>query len=318
VCKLFSDKRQATEIMSTTIQPSPVGTSGQSPIDSVQNPALAGFVAEVADKAESLGPAGRKVAAFFQANVARLADLTITDIARAAEVSEPTVGRICQALGFSGFRDFRIKLARASGMSVGHIPADVAADDRPADVARKVIDQSFATLQRLREQIQPQAVTAAVDLMWSAKRIEFYGHGNSGIVAMDAQHKFFRLGIPSIAYTDSHIHAMSAALLSPQDTVLAISRSGRTTELVRTTEILRERQTSIVSITPNGSPLARLATVNLHVDFDEDPDVYTPMSSRLGQLMVVDILAVAVAVRRGALSSVDMTRARDALREKRL
>jgi RpiR family transcriptional regulator, carbohydrate utilization regulator len=282
------------------------------------NPALLAFIAEVSAKAESLGPAGRKVAAFFQANAARLPDLTITDIARAAMVSEPTVGRICQSLGFTGYRDFRIKLARASGVSVGHIPADVATGDGPQDIARKVIDQSLAALQRLRDQIQPQAVASAVDVLSAAGRIEFYGHGNSGIVAHDAQHKFFRLGIPSIVYVDSHVHAMSAALLSPRDAVLAISRSGRTSELVRSAEILKERRTPLVTITPHGSPLARLANVNLHVDFDEDPDVYTPMSSRLGQLMVVDILAVAVAVQRGALASVDMTRARDALREKRL
>jgi RpiR family carbohydrate utilization transcriptional regulator len=281
-------------------------------------PPLDLFVAEVAAKAGTLGPAGRKVAAFFQENVARLPELTITDIARAAAVSEPTVGRICQALGFSGYREFRIKLARASGASLGHIPADVGASDGPSEIARKVIEQSLAALQRLREQLQPQAVARAVEILSAPRRIEFYGHGNSGIVALDAQHKFFRLGIPSIAYVDSHVHAMSAALLSPQDAVLAISRSGRTAELVRTAEILKERGTPLVSIAPQGTPLSRLADANLHVDFDEDPDVYTPMSSRLGQLMVVDILAVSVAVRRGALSSIDMTRARDALREKRL
>jgi RpiR family transcriptional regulator, carbohydrate utilization regulator len=280
--------------------------------------AFSGFLADLTAKADSLGPAGKKVAAFFQENVLRLPELTITDIARAADVSEPTVGRICQALGFSGFRDFRIKLARASGGSIGHIPADISPGDKPADVARKVVEQSLVALQRLREQIDPLAVTGAVAILADSRRIEFYGHGNSGIVAQDAQHKFFRLGIPSIVYTDSHIHAMSAALLGPRDAVLAISRSGRTTELVRTAEILAERRTPLVTISPKNSALAKLATVNLHVDFDEDPDVYTPMSSRLGQLMVVDILAVSVAVQRGALASQDMTRAREILKEKRL
>jgi RpiR family transcriptional regulator, carbohydrate utilization regulator len=282
------------------------------------NPLLASFLAEVDAKASDLGPAGRKVAAFFRANVGRLPELTITDIARAAEVSEPTVGRICQALGFTGYRAFRIQLARASGANVAHMPADVSAGDKPAEIARKVVDQSLAALQKLREQIQPQAITEAVDILSESRRIEFYGHGNSGIVAQDAQHKFFRLGLPCVAYTDSHVHAMSAALLGPRDAVLAVSRSGRTAELVRTAEILKERGAPLVTIAPNGSPLARLASANLHVDFDEDPDVYTPMSSRLGQLMVVDILAVAVAVQRGALASVDMTRAREALKEKRL
>jgi RpiR family transcriptional regulator, carbohydrate utilization regulator len=252
------------------------------------------------------------------ASPAEGAGLTITDIARGAGVSEPTVGRICQALGFSGYRAFRIRLARASGQSITHVAADILPTDRPGEIARKVVDQTLGALQRLREQIEAAAITEAVAILADSRRIECYGHGNSGIVAQDAQHKFFRLGMPAIVYTDSHVHAMSAALLGPRDCVLAVSRSGRTTELVRTAEILRERRTPLVTIAPAGSPLATMASVNLHVDFDEDPDVYTPMSSRLGQLMVVDILAVGVAVQRGALSSLDMTRAREVLREKRL
>jgi RpiR family carbohydrate utilization transcriptional regulator len=280
--------------------------------------ALAGLLDDVRAKAEQLGPAGRKVAAFFAGNIATLPELTITEIARGAGVSEPTVGRICQALGFAGYREFRIRLARAAGQNLGHIPADISPADRPADVARKVIDQSLVALQRLRDQISPSAVADAAATLAESRRVEFYGHGNSGIVAQDAQHKFFRLGIPAIAYTDSHVHAMSAALLGPRDSVLAISRSGRTAELVRTAEILKERQVPLVTIAPNDTPLARLASINVDLDFGEDPDVCTPMSSRLGQLVVVDILAVAVAVQRGALASLDMTRARQALREKRV
>jgi RpiR family transcriptional regulator, carbohydrate utilization regulator len=137
-------------------------------------------------------------------------------------------------------------------------------------------------------------------------------------VAQDAQHKFFRLGIPSVAYNDSHVHVMSASLLGPQDSVMCISRSGRSSELVRTAEILGARRVPFVTIAPDGSPLARIANVNLHLDFDEDPDVYTPTSSRIGQLALVDVLAVAVAVRRGALASPDMLGARQALKQKRL
>ncbi len=273
---------------------------------------------ELREKAETLGPAGRKVAEFFMANAARIPDLTITDIARSAEVSEPTVGRICQMLGYNGFREFRIRVARAQGGGGGHMHADVTASDKPQEIAAKVIGTALAALETLRTQLASAPIAEAVSLLAEARRIEFYGHGNSGIVAMDAQHKFFRLGLPAIAYNDSHVHVMSAALLGPRDSVMCISRSGRTTELVRTAQILVERQVPFVSIAPDGSPLAELATVNIHVDFDEDPDVYTPMSSRLGQLTIIDILAVSVAVHRGALASPDMRKARAMLKEKRL
>ena len=279
---------------------------------------LPAMLADMREKAEVLGPAGRKVADFFIAHAARIPDLTITDVARAAEVSEPTVGRICQMLGYGGFREFRIKVARASGGQGGHMHADVGPNDRPAEIAVKVVDTALATLERVKAQLQGSRIAEAVSILAEARRIEFYGHGNSGIVAMDAQHKFFRLGIPAIAYNDSHVHVMSAALLGPRDSVLCISRSGRTSELVHTAEILARRGVPLVSITPEGSPLAALSNVTLHVDFDEDPDVYTPMSSRLGQLTIIDILAVAVAVQRGALSSADMTLARASLKTKRL
>jgi RpiR family transcriptional regulator, carbohydrate utilization regulator len=281
-------------------------------------PPLPAILAEVKEKAEALGPAGRKVAEFFIANAVRIPDLTITDIARAANVSEPTVGRICQMLGYNGFREFRIKVARAQGPGGGHMHADVTATDKPAEIAIKVIDTALASLERLKGQIMGQRFSEAVTVLAEARRIEFYGHGNSGLVAMDGQHKFFRLGIPSIAYNDSHVHVMSASLLGPRDSVICISRSGRSSELVRTAEILADRQVPFISIAPDGSPLAALATVNIHLEFDEDPDVYTPMSSRLGQLTIIDILAVSVAVQKGALASPDMKKAREALKDKRL
>jgi RpiR family transcriptional regulator, carbohydrate utilization regulator len=289
----------------------------EKPMPSENLPPLSALLQELREKADALGPAGRKVADFFLANAARIPDLTITDIARAAEVSEPTVGRICQMLGYNGFREFRIRVARAQGGG-GHMHADVNATDKPQEIAIKVIDTALASLERLKQQLSGARIAEAVNLLTDARRIEFYGHGNSGIVAMDAQHKFFRLGLPAIAYNDSHVHVMSASLLGPRDSVVCISRSGRTAELVRTAEILVERQVPLVTIAPDGSPLADLANVNIHVDFDEDPDVYTPMSSRLGQLTIIDILAVSVAVQRGALASSDMQKARAVLKEKRI
>ncbi len=279
---------------------------------------LGSIVYDLQTKAEALGPAGKKVATYFIENADRLPELTITDIARAVGVSEPTVGRICQTLGFTGFRDFRIKMARAAGAQLRHIEVDVTRDDQPSDIAFKVIDTALLTLNRLKDQIRGQAVADAVVILGQAQRIEFYGQGNSGLVAHDAQHKFFRLGKPAIAYNDSHVHVMSASLLTPKDSVICISRSGRTRELLRTAEILKERGVPMVSISPDGSPLAQRARVNLHVTFDDDPDVYTPMSSRLAQLTVIDILAVSIAVQRGAVSSPDMARARAELAGKRL
>jgi RpiR family carbohydrate utilization transcriptional regulator len=90
---------------------------------------------------------------------------------------------------------------------------DVEADDRPADIAGKVFDRTIATLMSVRNALSADQIEHGIRLLAGARRIEFYGCGNSGIVALDIQHKFFRLGIPTTAYSDPHVFSMSAALL---------------------------------------------------------------------------------------------------------
>ena len=132
-------------------------------------------------------------------------------------------------------------------------------------------------------------------------RIEFYGVGNSGIVAQDAQHKFFRLGVQSNAVSDGHVQVMSATMLKPGDCVVIISNSGRTRDLLDAADIARKKGATIIVITSSGSPLSQLppgpTQILLAVDHPEDYDRYSPMVSRLLHLVVIDILTTAVALR---------------------
>jgi RpiR family carbohydrate utilization transcriptional regulator len=84
--------------------------------------------------------------------------------------------------------------------------------------------------------------------------------GNSGIVAQDAQHKFFRLGVNTIAYSDGHMQVMSASLLGPGDCVVVISNSGRTRDLMDACDIARRNGATTIVITATGSPLASAVT----------------------------------------------------------
>jgi RpiR family transcriptional regulator, carbohydrate utilization regulator len=120
--------------------------------------------------------------------------------------------------------------------------------------------------------------------------------GNSGIVAQDAQHKFFRLGVHAIAYSDGHMQVMSASLLGPGDCVVVISNSGRTRDLMDACEIARRNGATTIVITATGSPLAGAGHIHLSADHPEGFDNYSPMVSRLLHLLIIDILATCVAL----------------------
>jgi RpiR family transcriptional regulator, carbohydrate utilization regulator len=187
---------------------------------------------------------------------------------------------------------------------VPFIHRSVDADDKVSDVMVKVIDNTVAAFLKYRNDASSfafeKAAEALAETYKQRRRIEFYGVGNSGIVAQDAQHKFFRLGVTSIAYSDGHMQVMSASTVGPGDCVVVISNSGRTRDLMDACDIARKNGATTIVITASGSPLASAGHVHLAADHPEGYDRYSPMVSRLLHLLMIDILATSVALRIGS------------------
>lgn len=238
---------------------------------------------------------------------------TLQVLAERSDVSEPTVIRFCRALGCAGFQEFKLRLAQALATRETYFYRDVTAEDTSAQLATKLLDGAIASLMHIKNQMAPEALERAIGLYQAADRVELYGSGGSAIVAEDAQLKFFRLGKPAIAYSDPHIQNASAALLDERALVIAISHSGRSRDILRTVDIAREAGARVIAVTATRSPLAERADVTLTVDVAEDSDVFSPVKSRLGQTVVLDILAVGVAVRGGEGMLERLSRARRAI-----
>jgi RpiR family carbohydrate utilization transcriptional regulator len=248
---------------------------------------------------DSLSKSERKVALAVLDNPALTIAENITALAKSAQVSEPTVVRFCRAIGYDGWHEFKLKLAQ--GLALAPPGADDAPlqDDLAADLVNKICSRSINTLLDLRNNLDAEAVQRALDVLSRAAKIEFYGQGSSGIIAADAQHKFFRSGVPTVAYADPHIHSVSAALLQPGDAVVAISQRGSSASLLRSVQLARKAGAHVIVLAPSGTPLAEMATVLVAIDVGFDTDPYTPISARLAHLVVIDILAVGLALKRG-------------------
>ena len=255
----------------------------------------------------ALPPAEQRVAKLLIADPRAFANLPVSELADRSHVSKPTVVRFCRSVGYDGLADFKLKLAGSVNEGVPFVHRAVDEDDKPGDLIVKVVDNAVAALLHYRNDAAShafeRAITALTEAARQGKRIEFYGVGNSGIVAQDAQHKFFRLGVHTIACSDGHVQLMSATMLSPGDCAVVISNSGRSRDLIDAAEIARKKGATTIIITASGSPLAQLGQapgqVLLAVDHPEDYDRYSPMVSRLLHLTAVDILTTGVALRLG-------------------
>ena len=255
----------------------------------------------------ALPPAEQRVAKLLLEDARAFATLPVSELAERAQVSKPTVVRFCRSVGYDGLADFKLKLAGSVNEGVPFIHRAVETDDKPADLVVKVVDNAVAALLHYRNDANSHAVDRAISALTLAgehgRRIEFWGVGNSGIVAQDAHHKFFRLGVHSSWCSDGHVLLMSATMLGSGDCAVLISNSGRSRDLLDAAETARKKGATLIILTASGSPLAQLGqlpgNVMLAVDHPEDFERYSPMVSRLLQLVAIDILTTGVALRLG-------------------
>ena len=270
----------------------------------------------------SLAPAEQRVGKLVLSDARSFAQMPISELAHLAHVSKPTVVRFCRSMGYNGLSDFKLKLAGSVSEGVPFIHRSVDTDDKTADVLVKVIDNTVAAFLKYRNEASSnqidKAVAALVAAFQTGRQVQFFGVGNSGVVAQDAQHKFFRLGLHSIAYSDGHMQVMSASILQKGDCVLIISNSGRTRDLMDACDIARKNGATTIVITASGSPLASAGHIHLSADHPEGFDRYSPMVSRLLHLLIIDVLATTVALRIGSTVVQPMlSRMKDNLRSKR-
>ncbi|HEY8877278.1 MAG TPA: glucokinase [Roseateles sp.] len=245
-----------------------------------------------------LSPAELRVADLVLAQPRSVLNDPIAEIARAAGVSQPTVIRFCRSLGCEGLSDFKLRLASGLTGTVPVTHTQVNTNDSMLELGAKVLGNTASAILQVRSHLNRDTIDRAIDMLLGAGRIEFFALGHYGVVAQDAQFKFLRFGMPCGAYTDPRLQGLAAGVLREGDVAVVISSGGRLPELLSVVEKAQDRGAKVVAITASQSPLAKKADVTLIVDHIEDIATHLPMVSRILHLLVIDILAVGVAMRR--------------------
>ena len=212
-------------------------------------------------------PAERRIAEAILDTPSTAITWSITDAARIAGVSEPSVIRFCRRLDCDGFPDFRLKLAQQLAVRQAPAgPAEESGDDPQAGLVDDIFNRAAEALREARHDLDLKVLGRAVDMLAEARRIDVYGYGGSGFLAAEAQHRLASLGLASVAYADPTLQMVSAPRLTSQDLLFALSFSGRTSYLIATMEIAKKAGTRILSISPGGSVVASLADENINLN----------------------------------------------------
>lgn len=250
-------------------------------------------VAHIRSTRPSLLPAEQAVAAVFLAHTQKIVELSSQQVADLAGASRATVVRTCQSLGYSGYQQLRVLLARDAGYAApAQQPRAVGAAGTVADTFIQVGNavSSMAAL------LDPAAVTAAVQSMAAAGRMLVVGNGLSAPLAADMAARLSAIGRPAESPMDAIGQQIAARLLSPADLLLIISGSGASRASLRVAQAAKDAGATLVAITAFArSPLSGMADFSLVVgmgdlSFREEVTV----TSRIPQTILMEGLIAAL------------------------
>src|SRR5690606_29848583 len=197
------------------------------------------IISQIKDSYGELRPAERRVADVVLADVTFSVDGSNAEIARRADVSEPTVTRFCRAIGCEGVRDFKLKLAQS--VVVGRMYFNASQLPQPAADAspmwNTVFGEARSALNAVERQVNPAEVLRAAELIAGAHQVAVFGlGGSSSALAQETQFRLFRYGVAVSAHSDPYMMRMTASTLKPDDLVIAVSATGRTREVIGAVE----------------------------------------------------------------------------------
>lgn len=239
-----------------------------------------------------------RLARYLLSHSADVVRMTAREFAEAAGVSPAAAVRFSKRLGFQGFLQLRLDLARelAQGEPLDEFQTAIRDNDDMETLLRKAERIHIRNLSLTCRMVEPAVLSRAVEEIRARRRIHLFGVGASGLLAMDFLYKSSRIGIPAFYHSDVHTNLATASLLGPEDAAIAISYSGETRETVLAARTARERGAWVIAITcANGNTLSGLADCVLYVPREEREHRVGAMTSRMSGQLLLDLLYLGIA-----------------------
>lgn len=240
----------------------------------------------------------RRLASYLLNHSGEVIRMSAKEFAEACGASPAAVVRFSRKLGFKGFTDLKLCLAQETGQGeeIDEFQIAIRDNDDMEAILRKAECIHTRNISLTCRMINPATLTQAAENLRACRTIHLFGLGASGLLALDFLHKASRIGIPAFYHTDAHTNLATAALLTPEDAVIAISYSGETRETVLAARTARDRGCRVIAITKaGGNSLSRLAHYSLCIPGEERGLRVGAMTSRTSGLLVLDLLYLGIA-----------------------
>lgn len=277
-----------------------------------------GTLAVISDALPKLKGSAQKTAQFILNAPRESINLTITELGGRAGVSEASVVRFAQSLGYSGFHALKIGLAEDLVSPMLLVNEDLTPEDSPADAVQKAMTAGMRSLEDTVRILEMPVLQAAVNALCNAHQIEIFASGNSVPIAMDLNFRLTKIGLHSRFAIDPTMQEMYASLTTTADVAVGISHTGSSIDTVHALELAKERGARTVCITNHSdSPLTRHGEFRLFTSTRVSHFRTEEMASNLATLALTEALYVGICVQRSDASAQAVSKTMRATRHRK-
>lgn len=242
----------------------------------------------------------RQIADYVLANSEAVVEMNVAGLAEASETAGSAVIRFCKSIGYTGFSQFKLTLAKELARRPDQAIPLLSEYDTSQEAARKVFDSSVHTLQNTLSMLDFTVMDALIDELMKARRICIFGVGTSSPIAEDAEYRFLQLGFSASSYKDILFMPVAARNMQKGELAIAISHSGRTETTLEALQLAKEQGAATAAITSyRTSPLAKLADYSLTAYPDDTNYPVEAVSARIAHICILDVIAVILALKGG-------------------
>jgi RpiR family transcriptional regulator, carbohydrate utilization regulator len=258
-----------------------------------------GSLSLISDALPTFRGANAKVAKYVLSAPRETINTTISALASRIGVSEASIVRFSQTLGYPGFHALKIRIAEDLVSPTSLMHEELAPDDEPAVAAKKAMAMGLRSIEDTIHLLDLDAMREVVNAFCASHNIYLFASGNSIPIALDLSFRLTRIGMHSRFSMDPTMQEMHATLATSDDLAVGISYTGSSRDTVHVLGLARQCGARTVCITNHSdSPLAREAELCLfsagRVGFVREER----MSSSLAMLSLTEALFVGICTER--------------------
>jgi DNA-binding MurR/RpiR family transcriptional regulator len=265
---------------------------------------------------DELSPNERKIARFILESPALIRDYSSQNLANSVGVSQSSIVKFSQKLGYQGFPDLKLAIHEAvllgdkNGSAGEPVQETVDGHDSASDQLYRIKTEALRNTIELNEE---KRLMAAVDVLERSERIQIIALGAGSMVARNFASSLIQIGKSVIAEVDTYIQLSSVATLGKGDAAFLISFSGQSPRMLEIVKQARKAGATIITLTNyNANPIRPLADVQLFSVSSVDEYEVPQIVSSTSQQFVADLLFSQL-VRRSAQARELVARSRKAV-----